>query len=188
MRLRVLIEILLVAVLVAPFAVTTGYARIETVDVSPSVLVVGEPITFFGTVSGSSLDDQIGVFVHSDSNCRSNSVIASTYVLAGNATYTIANSTVGIYNVTLAFPVTSSSGWMVQLGYQTGLPAGPYSVGVQDVVIGTGLCRNFTVANQGVPEFPEQAVTFFLTLLVALSIVTAKKRHVVRQILPTTTM
>jgi hypothetical protein len=175
LRLRTEAEVLLVAVLVVPLAVTPVYANVDSVGVFPSVLVVGAPITFFGTVSGSSMNDQIGVFVYSGSNCPANMVIASTYILPRNVTYTIANATVADYNVTLAFPVPSSGGWNVRLGFQTGLPAGPYSVGVQDVTVGAGLCRNFTVASAAVPEFSEASATILLAFVVALCFVARKR-------------
>jgi len=168
-------EVLLAAVLIVPLALTPVYANVESVEVSPSGLVVGGPITFFGMVSGSSMNDQIGVFVYSGSNCPANMVIASTYILPSNATYTIANATVGIYNVTLAFPVPSSGAWNVRLGFQTGLPAGPYSVGVQDVTVEAGLCRNFTVASAAVPEFSEASATILLALVVSLCFVARKR-------------
>ena len=175
MRLRTKTEILLAAVLFVPLAFTPAYANVESVEVSPSVLVVGEPITFFGMVSGSSMNDQIGVFVYSGSNCPGNMVIASTYALPNNATYTIANATGAIYNVTLAFPVPSSSAWKVRLGFQTGLPAGPYSVGAQDVTVEAGLCKNFTVTSAAVPEFSEASATILSAFAVAVCVVARKK-------------
>jgi len=81
------------------------------------------------------------------------------------------NNIIAIYNVTLAFPVTPASGWMVEPQYQNELPAGAYSVGVEQVGFGSGLCKNFTVQSQPVAEFPNIAPILLLTLLAPLYLV-----------------
>jgi len=160
--------VLLCAVTAVALEVAPVYGVVESVEISPSVLIVGQPITFFGWVSVPTLDDELAVHVYPGANCAPISSIASTYVLSSNETYTIANNTVGIYNVTLTFPVTPSSSWVVEKQYQNEIPAGAYSVGVQDVVSGSSVCKNFTVTNQAVPEFSETALTIFLALLAPL--------------------
>ena len=168
-----------VILLVAMLAVTLvlpAYAEVESVNISPSVLVVGQPITFSGIVSRSSLGDRIGLYVYAGSNCPAKPAIASTYTVANSTTTTMTNNATGIYNVTLAFPISYSSGWLVALQYQNGLPAGSYSVGVQDMTTEAVLCKNFTVTSQQPTlEFSEPIVAVFLTLLASLYLVRRKR-------------
>ena len=151
------------------------YGAVESVELLPSVLVVGEPIIFFGWVSGSTIGSRLAVNVYAGANCPASSPIAFTYTLSSNESQIIANKTVAIYNVTLTFPVTSSSGWVVEQQYQNELPAGAYSVGVEQVVFGSGLCKNFTVMNQAVAEFSNVAPTLLLTLLAPLYLIRRRK-------------
>ena len=168
---------LLVAFAVVALGIAPVYGLVESVDISPSVLVVGQPITFFGMVSGSTLGSQLAVHVYVGPNCPLTNSVASTYTLASNETYTIANNTLASYNVTLAFPVTSSSSWAVEPQYQDEIPAGAYSVGVQDVAAGSGLCKNFTVTNQPVSEFVEASVpTLFLAVFTSLYLMRRRRK------------
>jgi hypothetical protein len=167
---------LLFAITVVTVGIVPVYGAVESVGVSPSVLVVGQPITFFGVVSGSTLGTELAVHVYAGPNCPATSSIASTYTLASNETYTIANNTVGMYNVSLTFPVASSRGWVVAQQYQNEMPAGAYSVGVEDVVAGSGLCKNFTVTNQSVAEFSEAPLTICLALLASLYLVRRRRK------------
>jgi hypothetical protein len=165
----------LIVVLVVICTLLPAYGEVETISVSPPAPVVGQPITFSGTVSGSTLNDQIAIYVYPGSNCPASNPVASTYTLASNATYAVANNTIGVYNATLAFPVSSSSGWKVETQYRDELPAGSYSVGVQDVASNAVLCKNFAVENSTpVPEFSGLTVTILLTLLAPLYIVRRK--------------
>ena len=164
--------VLLVALLALTLVILPAYAEVESVNISPSVLVVGQPITFSGIVSRSSLGDRIGLYVYAGSNCPAKPAVASTYTVANSTTTTMAGNATGIYNVTLAFPISYSSGWLVAVQYQNGLPAGSYSVGVQDMTTEAVLCKNFTViSQQPTPEFSEPIVAVFLTLLASLYLV-----------------
>jgi len=158
---------LLFAVTAVELGIAPVYGVVESVELLPSVLVVGQPIIFFGQVSGSTIGSQLVIHVYAGANCPASSPIASTYTLSSNETQTIANNTIAIYNVTLTFPVTSASGWTVEQQYQNELPAGAYSIGVEQVGFGSGLCKNFTVQNQPVAEFPN-ATPLLLTLLAPL--------------------
>ena len=168
------IGIVLVAVLTFLLAILPVYAGVENVNISPSVLVVGKPITFYGAASGTSVDNQVGIYVFVGFDCPSQNVFASAYTVA-NATDT--------YSVTLAFPIDLEySGWKVEQQYQqyeNGLPAGSYSVGVADVASVSsgsgGVCRNFTVSPQPVPEFSVVTVTLFLTLVASLYVLRSKR-------------
>jgi hypothetical protein len=167
---------LLLAITAVALGIAPVYGAVESVELLPSVLVVGQPIIFFGLVSGSTIDSRLAVQVYAGANCPGSSLIASTYTLSSNESQIIENNTVAIYNVTLAFPVTSSSGWVAEQQYQNGLPAGAYSVGVEQVNFGSGLCKNFTVANQPVAEFSNVAPTLFLTLLAPLYLVRRRRK------------
>ena len=158
---------LLLAITAVALGIAPVYGAVESVELLPSVLVVGQPIIFFGQVSGTTIGSQLVIHVYAGANCPASSPIASVYTLSSNETQTIANNTIAIYNVTLAFPVTSSSGWVVEPQYQNQLSAGTYSVGVEQVGFGSGLCKNFTVQNQPVAEFPN-AAPLLLTLLAPL--------------------
>jgi len=161
---------LLVAIMAVAIGIAPVYGTVESVQLLPPVLVVGQPIIFFGTVSGSTQGSRLGVHVYAGNGCPATTPIASTYTLANNGTYTIANTTLGIYNVTLTFPVTPSSGWVVvEQRYQDEMPAGNYSVGVEEVASGgSGVCKNFTAVIQPVPEFLQTSTTLFLALLAPL--------------------
>jgi hypothetical protein len=168
------IGVVLVAFLTVLLAILPVYAGVDYVNISPSVLAVGQPITFFGGASGSSVDNQIGVYVFVGPNCPPDNVFASTY--------TVANST-DTYSVTLSFPVDLEySGWKVEQQYQqyqNGLPAGSYSVGVADMASVSsgsgGVCRNFTVSPQPLPEFSGLTVTILLTLIASLYVLRFKR-------------
>jgi hypothetical protein len=168
------IGVVSVAFLTVLLTILPVYASVENVNISPSVLVVGRPITFYGGASGSSVSNQIGIYVFVGSDCPSQNVFASTYTVA-NATDT--------YSVTLSFPVDLEfSGWKVEQQYQqyqTGLPVGSYSVGVADMAAMSsgsgGVCRNFTIGPQPVPEFSGVIVTLILTLVMSLYFVRSKR-------------
>jgi hypothetical protein len=174
---------LLLAITAVALGIGPVYGAVESVELLPSVLVVGQSIIFFGQVSGSTIGTQLAVHVYAGANCPASSPIASTYTISGNETQTIANNTIAIYNVTLTFPVTSSSGWVVEQQYQNELPAGAYSVGVEQVGSGSGLCKNFTVQNQPVAEFPNAAPTLLLTVLAPLYLM---RRRTARSSIPAT--
>ena len=170
---------LVLAVILAVVAagILPAYAEVESVTVSPSVLVVGEPITFYGVVSKSSLGDQIGVYVYAGPNCPAKPALASTYTVANSTTTTTMSNATGTYNVTLSFPI-ASSGWVVEQQYRNGLPAGSYSVGVQDMTTEAILCRNFSITGQPTPEFSEPIIALILTLGASV--------YVLRRLNPTT--
>jgi len=166
---------LFVAILSATLIILPVYAEVESLNISPPVLVVGQPITFYGVVSRSSLSDRIGLYVYAGFNCPANPSIASTYTVVNNTTTATASNSTGIYNVTLAFPISASSGWVVERQYQNGLPAGTYSVGAQDMTTEAVLCKNFAVVSQQpTPEFSELTITVFLALLASLYVVRRK--------------
>ena len=168
------IGIALVVGLTLLLAILPVYAGVDNVNMAPSVLTVGKSITFYGGASGTSVDNQIGIYVFVGSDCPSQNVFATDY--------TVANST-DTYSVTLAFPVdTEYSGWKVEQQYQqyqNGLPAGSYSVGVADMASVTsgsgGICRNFTISSQPVPEFSWVTVMLFLTLVASLYVLRSKR-------------
>jgi hypothetical protein len=165
----------LVVVLVVVLSVLPVFAEVESVTVSPSVIMVGEPITFSGTVSGSSVNDRLAISVYLGANCPANSTIASAYILPSNVTYTTVTNTFGVYNVSLIFPPNATSGWNVKQQYQNGFPAGSYSVGVQDVVSSAGLCKNFQVTGSSTtPEFSDSTLLLTLALLTCLLVVPSK--------------
>jgi len=168
---------LLVAITAVAIGIAPVYGTVESVQLLPPVLVVGQPIIFFGTVSGSSLGSRLAVHVYAGASCPATNLIASTYTLASNGTYTIANTTLGIYNVTLTFPVTPSNGWVVEQQYQNEMPAGNYSVGVEEMASGgSGLCKNFTVVNQPVPEFTQTSPVLILALLAPLYLLRRRRK------------
>jgi len=163
---------ILIMVLAAICTLVPTYGEVVTVVVSPPTLVVGQPITISGTVSGSTLNDQIAIYVYPGSNCPPINASAWTYYLPSNATYTVANNTIGVYNATLSFPVSSSSGWKVEAQYRDGLPAGSYSVGVQDVASNAVLCKNFAVeGSPPVSEFSGLGVIILLAFATSLFII-----------------
>lgn len=169
------IGLILVAAL-AFFSLTTlpVNANVVNVNISPLVLVAGGPITFYGEVSGSSQSSQIGVYVFVSLDCQSPNLFASTFTAA---------NTTDTYSVTLAFPVdVEFSGWKLEQHYQqyqSGLPAGSYNVGVADMVAVSngsgGICRNFTINPQPVPEFSMATLALLLTLVAALYFVRLKR-------------
>lgn len=171
------IGVVLVAFLPVILAILPVYAGVDFVNISPSILVVGKPITFYGGASGSSVDNQIEVDVFVGSDCSSDNLFASTF--------TVANST-NAYSVTLSFPVDLEfSGWKIEqqyLQYQSQLPAGSYSVGVADMASissgSGGVCRNFTIGAQPVPEFSWLSITLFLTLAASLYLLQPKRKRI----------
>ena len=65
-----------IRILVVMDAITHSFGEVQTVNVSPSVLVVGQSITFSGVVSGTTVGDQIAVYVFAGSNCPAGTSIA----------------------------------------------------------------------------------------------------------------
>lgn len=141
-------------------AVYPVLATVETVNISPSVLVVGQPITFSGvdveTISPNNPVNAVLMRIYPGFGCSytpSNAIAFTVTSINPNGAYT------GSYNTTLTFPApvaTSSQGysgaWAVtSQSYQNGLPAGSYSVGVTDTEASTngaaGLCKNFSIMN-----------------------------------------
>jgi len=151
------------------------YAGVDNVNISPLVLVAGKSITFYGGATGTSVDNQIEVVVFVGLDCQTGNVFATTY--------TVANST-DTYSVTLSFPVdVEYSGWKIEQQYQqfqNGLPPGDYSVGAVDaasVASGSGgICRNFTIGAQPVPEFPWTPLLLILMLTMSLLLIRCKRR------------
>jgi hypothetical protein len=177
---RTKIAIVFLAFLTSLVMILPVYAGVENVNISPLVLVAGKSITFYGGATGSSVDNQIEVVVFVGLDCQSNNVFASTY--------TVANSS-DIYSVTLSFPVDLEySGWKLEQPYQqfqAGLPAGDYSVGVVDaasIANGSGgICRNFTIGAQPVPEFTWIPIALVLTLGLSLCLMRSKRRVSLRE-------
>ena len=170
----------LLAVTMVALAIVPVYGAVESIQLLPPVLIVGQPIIIFGFVSGSTIGSRLYVQVYEGPNCQGGP-IASTYALSRNETETIENSTVAIYNVTLAFPIVASSGWVVAQQYQNGIPAGTYSVGVGEVAAGSALCKNFTITSQSITEFSDIAPTLLLTLLAFLCLVRRRSRSASRR-------
>jgi len=150
---------------------TPVFGTVETVTVSPSVLIVGEPITFsgvdVGTISPNGPPNTVYMYIYPGFDCAftpSHSIAFAITPVSSSATYT------GIYNTTLSFPATVTTnqtypgGWVVaNQTYQNGLPAGPYSVSATDTQSSTtgaaGVCKNFTVENSSTaPEFSNPIV------------------------------
>ena len=172
---RAKIAIVLLAFLTSVVMILPVYAGVENVNISPLVLVAGKSITFYGGATGSSVDNQIEVVVFVGLDCQSNNIFATTY--------TVANSS-DTYSVTLSFPVDLEySGWKLEQQYQqfqAGLPTGDYSVGVVDaasIASGSGgICRNFTIGAQPVPEFRLVPLALILTLGFSLYLMKSKRR------------
>jgi len=170
------VGVVLVVFLTIFLTILPVHAGVYNVNISPLVLVEGKPITFYGGDTGSSVDNQIGVYVFVGLDCQSDNLFASTF--------TIANST-NTYSVTLSFPVDPEySGWKVEQTYQqfqTALPPGSYSVGVADAASissgSGGICRNFVITSQPVPEFSLVPLTLILTLAVSVYLLHSKKQN-----------
>jgi hypothetical protein len=148
------------------------FGTVETVNISPSVLVVGQPITFSGvdveTISPNNPENLVLMYIYPGFGCSfmpSNAIAFTTTSISSGGTYS------GNYNTTLSFPVpvaTStqgySRGWAVtSQSYQNELPSGQYSVGVTDTEASTngaaGMCKNFTVISSSpIPEFSDPVV------------------------------
>ena len=172
--------------------VSPVFGTVETVNISPSVLLVGQPITFSGvdieTISPNNPQNTISMYIYPGFDCSltpSNSIAFTTTSVSGatGGTYS------GTYNTTLSFPVSvatstqSHSGvWVTDQSYHNGLPAGPYSVAVTDTEAITngaaGICKNFTVVNSlPVPEFSDPAVAMCSALASLLPFLLVRGRR-----------
>ena len=165
------------------------FGTVQSVNISPSVLVVGQPITFSGidieTISPNNPENNIFMHIYRGFGCSfsSSNSIAHT-VTSINA----GHSYIGSYNTTLSFPVpvgTSSQGysggWVVaSQSYQNGLPAGPYSVSVTDTEAlingAAGLCKNFTVvSSSSAAEFSDPEVVMCSVIASLLSLLLVRR-------------
>jgi len=148
-------------------AVSPVLATVETVNVSPSMLVVGEPITFSGvdveTISPNKPPNNVLMHIYPGFGC---SLLPANAIAVAITSIELTGPYTGAYNTTLSFPATVtpsgqgySGSWVVTgQSYQNGLPVGSYSISVTDTEAVTngasGACRNFTVSNSSaVAEF-----------------------------------
>ena len=170
--------------------VSSVLATVETLNISPSVLVVGQPINFSGvdieTISPNNPVNVILLHVYPGFGCSftpSNAIAFTTAPINPTSAYT------GSYNTSLSFPApvaTSSQGysggWLVtSQSYENGLPAGSYSVGVTDTEASTngaaGFCKNFSIMNaSAVPEFSDPVVAICSVLAFSMSLLLILRR------------
>ena len=172
-------------------AVSPVYGTVETVNISPSVLVVGQPITFSGvdieTISPNNPLNTVWIRVYPGFGCSftpSNAIAFTIAPINPTGAYT------GTYNTTLSFPAPvatltqgySGGGWVVtSQSYQNGLPTGSYSVGVTDTEASTngaaGLCKNFSIVNAAsAPEFSDPVVALCSVLACSMSLLLILRR------------
>jgi len=177
-----LVRIGLVSILLAAIGgvVSPAWGTVENMKISPSVLPVGQPITFSGTdvdtTSSSNPMNLIFVFIYLGFGC--------SFKPSNSVAFTISSAnSAGIYNTTLSFPasvLTSgqgySGGWVVtNQSYQTGLPAGSYSAGITDAETLTanpnsGICKYFTITNSSpTPEFSDAIFVACVSLSASLT-------------------
>jgi len=172
-------------------AVSPVFATVETLNISPSVLVVGQPISFSGvdieTISPNNPVNAIFLHVYPGFGCSftpSNAIAFTTAPINLTGAYT------GSYNTTLSFPAPvatstqgySGGGWVVtSQSYQNGLPTGSYSVGVTDTEASTngaaGLCKNFSIVNAAsAPEFSDPVIALCSVLACSMSLLLILRR------------
>jgi len=183
-----LISFLVIAVVLV---VSPVFGTVKSVNISPPVLLVDQPITFsgvdIGTISPNNPENNVLMRIYPGFSCAftpSKSIAFATTPINPGGAYT------GSYNTTLSFPAPlatsgegNSGGWVVtSQSYQNGLPAGPYSVGVTDTqgsVNGTpGICKNFTVVSSSpVPEFTGSIVVTCSALAFLTALLLARRRR-----------
>jgi len=160
------------------------FGTVQSVNISPPVSMVGQPITFSGidieTISPNNPENNIFMHLYLGFGCSfspSNSIAYTvTSINAGH-------SYIGSYSTTLSFPApvaassqSYSGGWVVaSQSYENGLPAGPYSVSVTDTEASingdAGLCKNFTVvSSSSAAEFSDPVVVICSVLASLLSL------------------
>ena len=182
-----------VILLFAALALTVHpvFGTVDTVNISSSVLVVGQPITFSGvdieTISPNSPPNNVLMRIYPGFGC---SFTPSNAVAFAVTSVNLTGEYTGSYNSTLSFPlpvVTStqsySGGWVATSQYyQNGLPVGSYSIGVTDSEAlangSAGLCKNFTVVNaSSTAEFSDPIFTMFLVLMCSLALLVLHRKE-----------
>jgi len=183
-------ELISFLVLVLGLVVSPVFGTVKTVNISPSILVVGQPITFsgvdIGTISPNNPENDVFMYIYPGFSCSftpSNSIAFTVTPVKPGGTYS------GSYSTTLSFPAalaTSSQsypgGWVVaSQSYQNQLPAGPYSVSVTDTEASTNgaarICKNFTVVSSSPsPEFSVPVVVM-CSALASLMPLLLLRRH-----------
>ena len=163
------------------------FGTVQTVNVSPSVLTVGQPITFSGvdveTISPNNPENAVMVNVYSGFGCSFsslNSIAFTTTTIIPSGPYS------GFYNTTLLFPAllgssgqSYSEGWVVtSQSYEGGFPAGSYSVSVTDTEAlangAPGICKNFTIVGSSTTEFSDPLI-LVCSMLVFLSLLVRRR-------------
>jgi len=172
-------------------AVSPVFGTVKTVNISPAVLVVGQPITFsgvdIGTISPNSPENNVIMYIYPGFGCSytpSNS-IAFTIILVKSG-----NTFSGSYSTTLSFPVPVATsgqgypgGWAVaNQSYQNGLPAGSYSVSATDTQASTNgaaaICKNFTIVSSSpAAEFSDPVAVTCFTLASIMSLLLVYRRR-----------
>jgi hypothetical protein len=184
------IELVCFLVVALGLVVSPVFGTVETVNISPSVLLVGQPISFSGvdieTISPNNPENLISLHIYPGFGCSytpSNTIAFAITPVTPGGPYS------GSYNTTLSFPVpvvTSSQaysgGWGVVIqSYENGLPAGPYSVAVTDTEASTngaaGICKNFTVMTSSpAPEFSDPVIVLCSVLASLTSLLLIRSR------------
>jgi len=181
------IALLLIALglVVSPVA-----GAVETVNVSPSVITVGQPITFSGvdieTISPNSPPNNVLMRIYPGFDC---SLTPSNAIAFAVTSVNLTGEYTGSYNSTLSFPLpvatsseSYSGSWVATSQYyQNGLPAGSYSIGVTDTEASVngaaGLCKNFAVVNaSSAAEFSGSVVITILALICSMSLLRIFRR------------
>jgi len=164
------------------------FGTVETVNVSPSILTVGQPITFSGvdteTISPNNPENAVILRVYPGFDCSFmplNSIAFTTTTIIPSGPYS------GFYNTTLLFPAplgssgqSYSEGWVVtSQSYESGFPQGPYSVSVTDTEAlangAPGICKNFTIVGSSTTEFSDPLILMF-SALASLSMLLFRRR------------
>ena len=155
---KIIFSLLSLLVVTFGLVISPVFATVENLTVSPSVLVVDQPITFSGTdiVTQSKAIDSITLFIYLGTSCPPYNPLNPGHgsLAFGFATY----DTTGAFISTLSFPAqlpsnsTLSSHWTVSSSaYQYALPAGSYSVFAIDAAdsqsLSAGVCAHFTITN-----------------------------------------
>ena len=166
------------------------FGTVDTVNISPSVLVVGQPITFSGvdieTISPNSPPNNVLMRIYLGFGC---SFTPSNAIAFAVTSVNLTGEYTGSYNSTLSIPLpvatsseSYSGGWVATSQYyQNGLPAGSYSIGVTDTEASVngaaGLCKNFTVVNaSSAAEFSDSVVITILALICSMSLLRIFRR------------
>ena len=167
------------------------FGTVESINVSPSVIAVSQPITFSGvdteTISPNNPENAVVMHVYPGFDCSftpSNSIAFTMTPVNPSGAYS------GTYNTTLSFPVPVVAlsqayygGWAVtSQSYQNGLPPGPYSVAVTDLEAlangAAGVCKNFTVvSSSAVTEFSDPSLVMCSALASSASFLLLRRRR-----------